>query len=100
MRMPEMRVALEIVLADEERIELSKLARSQLSSIRLVQRARIVLLAADGTQNKDIAQQLGMGVCRFRAGASGMQSCGRPGLSVICRGERRQPRSTSHIWWH
>lgn len=64
-----MRVAPEIVLADEERVDLSKLARSQLSSVRLVQRARIVLLAADGMQNKDIAQQLGVGrvqVSRWR----------------------------------
>ena len=56
-----MRVAPKIVLTDEERVELSKLARSQLSSVRLMQRARIVLLAADGMQNKDIAQQLGVG---------------------------------------
>jgi transposase len=63
------RVAPEIVLTDEERVELSKLARLQLSSVRLVQRARIVLLAADGMQNKDIAQQLGVGrvqVSRWR----------------------------------
>jgi hypothetical protein len=64
-----MRVAPEIELTDEERVELSKLARSQLSSVRLVQRARIVLLAADGMQNKGIAQQLGVGrvqVSRWR----------------------------------
>jgi len=48
---------------------LTKLVRSTLSSVRLVQRARIVLLAADGIQNKDIAQQLGVGrvlVSRWR----------------------------------
>jgi len=64
-----MRVAPEIVLTNEERVELSKLARSQLSSVRLMQRARIVLLAADGMQNKDIALQLGVGrvqVSRWR----------------------------------
>lgn len=53
-----MRVAIEIVLTDEERAELTKLVRSKLTSVRLVQRARIVLLAADGMQNKDIAAQL------------------------------------------
>ncbi|MFU2489152.1 IS630 family transposase [Thauera sp. WH-1] len=64
-----MRVAPEIVLSDEERVELSKRERSQLSSVRLALRARIVLLAADGMQNKDIAQQLGVGrvqVSRWR----------------------------------
>ena len=64
-----MRVAPEIVLTNEEHAELTKLVRSKLSSVRLVQRARIVLLAADGMQNKAIAQQLGVGrvqVARWR----------------------------------
>ena len=64
-----MRVATEIVLTNEEHAELAKLVRSKLSSVRLVQRARIVLLAADGMQNKAIAQQLGVGrvqVARWR----------------------------------
>ena len=64
-----MRVAPEIVLTNEERVELLKLARSQMSSVRLSQRARIVLLAAEGMQNKCIAQQLGVGrvqVSRWR----------------------------------
>ena len=64
-----MRVAPEIILSDDERAELSKLMRSKLSSVRLAQRARIVLLAADGMQNKDIAQQLDVGrvqVSRWR----------------------------------
>jgi transposase len=57
------------VLNDEERVELTKLARSKRTSVRLAQRARIVLLAADGMQNKDIAEQLGVGrvqVSRWR----------------------------------
>ncbi len=64
-----MRVAPEIVLSDEERGELARLVRSKLTSVRLAQRARIVLLAADGIQNKDIAEQLGVGrvqVSRWR----------------------------------
>lgn len=65
-----MRVAPEIVLTNEEHAELTRLSRSKLSSVRLVQRARIVLLAAQGLQNKDIAEQLEMGkvqVSRWRA---------------------------------
>lgn len=50
-----------IVLSDEEKAELRKLTRSRLTSVRLAQRARIVLLAAQGMQNKDIADQLGIG---------------------------------------
>ena len=64
-----MRVAATIMLSNEERTELAKLARSKLSSVRLAQRARIVLLAADGMRNKDLARQLGLGrvqVSRWR----------------------------------
>lgn len=64
-----MRVASEIVLTDEERAELNELASLGTASPRLAQRARLVLLAADGMQNKGIAVQLGVGrvqVSRWR----------------------------------
>ena len=63
------RVAPEIVLSDEERADLTRLVRSKLTSVRLAQRARMVLLAADGLQNKAIAEQVGAGrvqVARWR----------------------------------
>lgn len=56
-----MRVAPEIVLTEDERADLTKLTASRLTSVRLSQRARIVLLAADGLQDKQIAEQLGIG---------------------------------------
>ena len=64
-----MRVAPGIVLTDDERAQLTSLVRSKLTSVRLAQRARMVLLAADGMQNQDIAQQVGVGrvqVARWR----------------------------------
>jgi transposase len=64
-----MRVATKIVLTEQERVELKKLVRSKLSSVRLAQRARIVLLAAEGMRNQDIAAQVGVGriqVARWR----------------------------------
>jgi len=57
------------VLTDDERLALMSLVRSKLTSVRLAQRARIVLLAADGMQNKEIAAQVGAGrvqVSRWR----------------------------------
>jgi transposase len=63
------RVATEIVLTDQEGAELKKLVSSKLTSVRLAQRARIVLLAANGMQNQDIAVQVGAGrvqVSRWR----------------------------------
>ena len=64
-----MRVAREIVLTEEEQAELARLARSKRTSVRLALRARIVLLAAQGMQSKDIAVRLGVGrvqVSRWR----------------------------------
>ena len=64
-----MRVAPAISLTDEQKRELTQLARSKRTSVRLAQRAQIVLLAAQGLQNKDIAEHLGIGrvqVARWR----------------------------------
>ena len=65
----QLRVAPVVELSEEQEAELTKLARSKRTSVRLSQRARIVLLAAQGLQNKDIAQELGVGrvqVSRWR----------------------------------
>ena len=65
-----MRVATEIVLNEEEQAVLEKIVRSKLSSVRLAQRAQIVLLANEGKQNKEIAQELLVGrvqVSRWRS---------------------------------
>jgi LuxR family maltose regulon positive regulatory protein len=64
-----MRVAAEVVLSASEHEALAALAGSANTSPRLAQRVRIVQLAAQGMQNKDIANQLGMGraqVARWR----------------------------------
>lgn len=74
-----MRVVQEIELTDDKRNELATLVRSRLTSVRLVQRARMVLLAAEGIQNKDIAVQLGVGrvqVSRWRERYAQLQLAG------------------------
>ena len=68
-RSEQLRVAPVVELSEEQEAQLIKLARSKRTSVRLSQRARIVLLAAQGLQNKDIADQLGVGrvqVSRWR----------------------------------
>ena len=55
-----MRVAPAIELSSEARLELEKLTRRRTTPVRVVQRSRIVLLAADGMQDKQIAAQLGV----------------------------------------
>ncbi|TWT40039.1 IS630 family transposase [Botrimarina hoheduenensis] len=55
-----MRVAIAIELTDEERARLVAYVRGATTPHRLVKRARVVLLAADGMVNKDIAAEVGM----------------------------------------
>lgn len=64
-----MRFACHIVLTDTERAELEALAAVGSGNARLAQRARMILLAAAGWQNKDIAAEVGVGriqVARWR----------------------------------
>ena len=87
------RVAPAIELTDEQEKELMTLARSKRTSVRLAQRAQIVLLAAQGLQNKDIAEQLGVGrvqVARWRGGADAIWSPVFKALNGTCRAARRR----------
>ena len=54
-----MRTAQPIVLTDEERDILTRWSRGRSTPARRVLRANIILLAASGLQNKQIAPQLG-----------------------------------------
>ena len=56
-----MRKASVIELSDEQRQVLRRCAKSNTVSVRLARRAKIVLLAADGLSNIEIADQLEMG---------------------------------------
>ena len=72
-----MRVAPKIVLYAEEEGPLRKFARGRSTAVRLAQRSRIVLLAAKGLENREIATQLSIdretvGRWRHRYAASGL----------------------------
>jgi transposase len=56
--MKPMRVACEITLTDDECQTLTRWSRGRSTPARLVLRAKIVLLSAEGRQNKDIAVEL------------------------------------------
>jgi transposase len=56
-----MRKAKEIKLEPEQRQELEQLAKGRRSEVRVAQRARIVLLAAEGKRNDEIAAELSLG---------------------------------------
>lgn len=72
-----MKTAARIELTSEERRTLERWSRGRSTPARLVLRAQIVLRAADGTQNKDIALELKtsrktVGLWRERFAASGL----------------------------
>jgi hypothetical protein len=60
------RVAVEIVLSDDEVLELSKLSKSRSVSVRLAERSRIVLPAGKGMTNEEIGKELD--ITRQKAG--------------------------------
>ena len=77
-----MRVAVEIVLSDDEVVELSKLSKSRSVSVRLAERSRIVLLAGKGMTNEEIGKELGItrqkaGRWRERYAESGVEGISR-----------------------
>src|SRR2546426_11464682 len=53
-----MRIASPIVLSQEERAVLSRWTRRRSLPLRLIQRAKIIVMAAQGTPSRDIAQAL------------------------------------------
>ena len=55
-----MRRAIPIVLTNEERATLTNWARSRTAPARVVTRARVVLAAADGAENQQIAAAFGV----------------------------------------
>lgn len=55
-----MRVAPAIIVTDEQRNQLATAARGRSVSVRFAQRAAIILLAADGNQDIEIARQTGV----------------------------------------
>ncbi|MCB9852849.1 MAG: helix-turn-helix domain-containing protein, partial [Phycisphaerales bacterium] len=55
-----MKSAPKITLTDEQRAILVRWSRGRSTPVRLMERAKIVLLAAEGKMNKDIAAELGI----------------------------------------
>jgi DNA-binding CsgD family transcriptional regulator len=65
-----MRVAPAITLTEEQEHALKQWARGRSLAARLVERARLVLLAAAGKQDLEIAAELGITIRRPHAGES------------------------------
>lgn len=92
-----MRVAPKVTMTDEQRATLRRWARGRTTPQRLVRRAQIVLSAAEGSQNIEIAEQLGIertivGRWRRRFAAQGLAGLekdaprgGRPADPALAR---------------
>lgn len=73
-----MRAAREMVLREDERAERSTPTASRLTSVRLSQRARIVLLTVDGSRTGGLRSNWTLGGFKWRAGVGAMPRCGVP----------------------
>src|SRR5258708_17193060 len=74
--------ATNVLLTEEERAELDALARSTKTEHRLRQRARIVLLAAEGVATRAIGREVGWTTgtaSKWRVGAAAPPPAGPPG---------------------
>jgi transposase len=89
------RVAVDIVLSDEEARELSRLSKSRSVSVRLAERSRIVLLANKGMTNEEIGDELG--ITRQKAGRWRKRYAerGLEGISRDAPRPGRKPRISS-----
>ena len=65
-----------LLLSDAERAELERRVRAHTTAQRAVKRARVVLLAADGVPNRQIAPLVGMDPIPSRSGGGASRSSG------------------------
>src|SRR5215207_5526184 len=106
-----------LVITEEERVELQRRVRAHTSPQRAAKRARIVLLAADGLPNRQIAPIVGMNEHtvaqwrrRFEAERlAGLQDRQRPGRPLVYDHDQRlrivatvtqQPPDPASHWSH
>jgi len=75
-----MRVAQEISMDQQSRQQLERQARGRSVAVRVAVRSRIVLLAAEGMQNKQIAEQLDISTRMVALWRSRFVQAGVPGL--------------------
>ena len=87
-----MRVATAIELGDQQRKELARLSRAQKVAVRLAQRARIVLLAADGMRNLQIASRLGVSRFKVSRWRERYAALGLPGIEKDAPRSGRKPK--------
>lgn len=87
-----------VEIAEEDRLVLQRIVRASSSEVRMVERARIVLSAAEGLAAREIAERVGCSLptvvkWRQRFARDGVEGCGtRRGRGHRCRTGRRPGR--------
>ena len=79
-------------IADSQREVLQTLARSRVAPHRQVQRARVLLLAGDGTANTQIAASVGVSPATVKTWRERFQQEGLKDLGVVRPGRGRKPQ--------
>ena len=87
----EMRIAPRVELSGEDRDWLEKVSRSRTEAVRLSERALIVLLAADGKNNREIGLSLGVTEAKAARWRGRFIDQGRIGLEQDAPGRGRKP---------
>ena len=91
-----MRRAIPIILTDDERSELTTLARSRTTAARRVMRAQIVLVAAEGAENQTIAAELGVAIGTVRTWRNRFATERLPGIQHEKPGRGRKGSKRRH----
>lgn len=86
-----MRPAAALVVSEGQREALEVIARAQSTPYRQVQRARVLLLAADGVANARIAEQAAITVTTVRSWRSRFEQEGLAKLGNVREGRGRKP---------
>ena len=76
-----MGVIKQIEVSDEDRAELERVVRAVSSEVRLVERARIVLAAAEGLKGLEICERVGCSEPTVTKGRGRYARDGMPGLT-------------------
>ena len=92
-----MRIAPPIVIDESTRRELERLSRKRSMAARVVLRSRIVLLAVEGNQNKQIAEQLGVSTRMAALWRGRFREHGVEGLLKDAPRPGRTPRITTEM---
>jgi transposase len=80
-----------LAISDEQREVLETLAKSQSAEHRLVQRARVLLLAGDGVSNSEISEVAGVSRPTVLAWRGQFEKDGLVGFGQVAQGRGRKP---------